>query len=84
MDHGSTLVDPRLIRMLVVDLARDVVRKVIVLRRVARLPVVPRALGINRIHAAQFLDPLAQGVFFCHRSYFTASAAVQVYSRATD
>ena len=62
------LVAIRLVRMLVVDRRRIVVGEVIVLGRRARLPVVPRALGINRVHPPELFDAFAVRILgFSHR-----------------
>ena len=42
------------------------VGEVIVLGRIARLPVVPRALGVDRVHPAELFNALSQGVLFSH------------------
>ena len=53
--------------MLVIDRGRIVVRVMVVLGRRAGLPVVPRPLGINRVHAAELFDAFAMGILpFCH------------------
>ena len=52
--------------MLIIHRARRVVREIIVLRRLPRLPVVPRALRIDRIHPAKLFDAFAKGILFSH------------------
>ena len=54
--------------MLVVNLARRVVCEMVVLGRRARFPVVPRALGVDRVHAAELFDSFAMRVLggVCH------------------
>jgi len=71
---AQTSVNARLVGMLVVNLPRDVVRKMVVLRRVARLPVVPRTFRIQRVHPAQFFYPLAKGVLFSHSLFYCKGA----------
>src|SRR5688500_1861035 len=60
--------------MFVVDRRRIVVGEVVVLGWRARLPVVPRPLGINRIHPAELFDAFAVWILgFSHRVSWTDS-----------
>jgi hypothetical protein len=53
--------------MFVVYGARNLVREVVVNRRLSRLPIRPRPFAVERVHPAQLFEPLAQRILFlCH------------------
>ena len=56
--------------MLVVNLTGHVVREVIVLGRIARFPVVPGPLGVDRVHPAQLFDTFPQWILFSHTVFY--------------
>ena len=66
--RARALVAIRLVRMFVVHGTRHVVRELVVLGRSTRLPVVPRTLGIDRVHAAQLFNAFPVRIFrgVCH------------------